>query len=158
MPESAVPGTSTGEDLPSLAGQLIEATFTVGDESRRLFERATWLDREYGEALGQDGAFPAGMVEGFHLLSLLDAVIHPFFKFSPERWVSWNYGLDRVRFIRPVVDTDELHLRAEIAEVKAKEPGYLVRFDCAIHAERPEGLVLVAVADWLAFVTARTDS
>lgn len=158
MSEAAVPGISASEDLAVLVGRVIETRFTVGDESRRLFERATWLDREYGEALGQGGAFPAGMVEGFHLLSLLDAVTHPFFEFSPERWVSWNYGLDRVRFIRPVVDTDELLLRAEIAEVKAKDPGYLIRFDCAIYAERADELVLVAVADWLAFVTPRMDA
>jgi len=112
-----VPGTVAVDDIPSLVGGIIEVTFSVGDELKHLFERSTLLDQVYGDEL----AWEHDLVEGFHLLSLLDALTHPFLQLSPEQWTSWNYGLDRVRFLRPVRTTDSLRLRAEITEVRAKE-------------------------------------
>ena len=69
-----------------------------------LFERATLLDPEADET-----GYPAGLVEGFHLLALLDRQFSPCI--AVDDGVAWNYGLDRVRFLRPV--TTRLRVRAK---------------------------------------------
>ncbi len=148
-----LPGALTAEEVPALLGGVIETNFTVGEDLRRLFESATLLDQVYGVELEQEG----DIVEGFLLLSLVDALTHPYLQLDPVKWMGLNYGFDRVRFLKPARTTDLLRLRAEICEVKAKGAGFLVKLACSFFVVSGAEPQLAAVAEWLVFATPRLE-
>src|SRR5262249_35748871 len=74
--------------------------FIVDARSLPLFDQAIYTDRN-PYPLDARG-YPEGLVEGFHLLALLDHLVNPLLRVSDGPCVAWNYGLDRVRFVSPV--------------------------------------------------------
>src|SRR5690554_1669239 len=80
------------EAIPSLIGATIRTCFKISLQERAQFEAGTLLDKVYGEALHLP-EYPQGLLEGFHSLSLLDALTHPFLDFNSKNTLSWNYGL-----------------------------------------------------------------
>ncbi len=142
-------------DIPHLEGQhFLGPWFVLQESDRDLFSRATWLDRVYLEPPAPE--FGDEVVEGFLLLGLLDALWNQVICFDRSTTYSVNYGVDRVRFIVPVLLGQSLRLQLAVREVTPRAGGHLVRMHCTIEIEgsaRPG-----VVADWLVLTRPRAES
>lgn len=140
------------EDLPGTVGQIIQGDpFQLNAEDGALFSKATWLDKAYPG--GDVPEYPDEMVEGFLLLSMLDAVLR--FATGKDNSTMWglNYGLDKVPFIAPVHFGDTIIPTFETLEVVPKDEGFKVLRRCVF---RIEGSVTPAmVADWWGYALPR---
>ena len=135
------------EELPSLVGQrFCGEWFAVDAAHARQFDEAAYTtDNPYRF---DEEFYPEGLVEGFHLLSLLDHLQNPVFRLSDGQLAGWNYGLDRVRFTSPVKIGDPVRLLGEVAEVTPRGGGFLVRLDCELELKNQDKPAMVA--SWLA--------
>jgi hypothetical protein len=137
--------------LPSLVGRsFLGDWFIVDARSLPLFDRAIYTDRN-PYPLDARG-YPEDLVEGFHLLALLDHLINPLLRVSDGPCVAWNYGLDRVRFISPVRAGQKIRVRGTVGAVKPKGSGFLILSQCAVEVEGQErpGMIAGWWTYWLA--------
>ncbi|MQB46113.1 hypothetical protein [Rhizobium sp. ICMP 5592] len=110
-------------------------------DRQQSFYHGTYLDLTYGETIGSQ--YPTGLVEGFQMLGMLDWL-------SAEvigRWDGFNYGLNKVRFIRPLMVDQTIRLRLRIADVVARKGGYLVTYGAQIEEQQSSSVVMAA--EWL---------
>jgi hypothetical protein len=139
--------TVTLESIPDLAGRSFTSPYIVVDDLLRTqFEQATMIEEFLAEE--DRSLYPAGMLEGFHLLGLLDHFISKYIDWDPSTY-GLNYGLDRVRFVDPMVTGRPLRLRATVTRVAPKHDGYVIHFDCVLEhegADRPG-----VIATWLCY-------
>lgn len=120
--------------LPALAGRTFVGEWFAVDEAKVAeFDSATYLtDSPHPLDVG---LYPERMIEGFHLISLLDRLMNPILYLDGEHAFGWNYGFDRVRFASPIRAGERMRLTGTIAEVRPKNDGYLVRQDCVVEVE-----------------------
>jgi len=131
--------------LPSLAGRsFLGGWFIVDAGSLPLFDQAIYSDQN-PYPLDATG-YPHDLVEGFHLLALLDHLVNPLLRVSDGPCVAWNYGLDRVRFVSPVRAGQKIRVRGTVAAVRAKGTGFLILSRCAVEVEGRDRPGMVA--DW----------
>jgi hypothetical protein len=131
--------------LPTLVGQpFLGRWHTVDATKLPLFDALIGSDQnEY--AFDNDG-YPQGLVEGFHLLAMLDHLFNPLLRVTDRICVVWNYGFDHVRFVSPVCAGEQFRIAGSIGRVKPKGDGFLVLSNCTLEVkgrDRP-GMV----ADW----------
>jgi acyl dehydratase len=132
-------------DLPSLAGRSILGDwFTVDASKLPLFDQAIYSDQN-PYPLDSSG-YPEDLLEGFHLLALLDHLVNPLLRVSDGPCVAWNYGLDRVRFVSPVRAGQKIRVRGTIAAVKPDTSGFLILCQCTVVVEGRDRPGMVA--DW----------
>ena len=133
------------EALPSLVGQtFVGDWFAVDADRLEAFDTATYLD---ASAHPLDASlYPDGMVEGFHLLALLDHMMNGILYLEGPSAFGWNYGFDRVRFVSPIHVGERMRLTGTIGEVRPREDGFLVRQDCVVEVENRDRPGFVA--DW----------
>ncbi|MFT4081650.1 MAG: hypothetical protein QM638_03615 [Nocardioides sp.] len=139
-------------DLPFSVGQVVRGEpFTVSEEDSDHFERGTWLDRAYPE--GDVPEFPDTLIEGFHLLSLLDAVAR--FAAGEAAHDMWglNYGLDKVRWVSQIHRGDRIVPTFEVLDVQPKDGGFKVLRRCVYTVEGNQ--VPAMVADWWTYALPR---
>jgi acyl dehydratase len=133
---------------PARVGEVITGEpFIVSQVDVDRFESGTWVDRAYpGGAVPE---FPESLVEGFHLLSLVDPVLQ--FALGDSRGQMWglNYGLDNVRFVSQVHIGDRVLPRFETLEIQPKDGGFKVLRRCTFTVEGAERPAMVA--DWWAY-------
>ena len=133
------------QDLPTLTGRSFSGAWFVVDEARLpMFDEAVYSSENTYPLDGSE--YPAGMVEGFHLLSLLDHLVNPLLQFSDGPCVGWNYGLDRVRFVSTVIAGQKIRVKGIVGAVKPKGRGYLVLCQCVMEIEGQDRPGMVA--DW----------
>jgi MaoC like domain len=131
--------------LPSLAGQSFLGGWFIVDASKLpLFDRAIYTDQN-PYPLDPSG-YPEGLVEGFHLLALLDHLVNPLLRVSDGPCVAWNYGLDRVRFVSPVRAGQKIRVSGTVGRVRPSRGGFLILCHCTVEVERCDRPGLVA--DW----------
>ncbi|MFH8805609.1 MaoC/PaaZ C-terminal domain-containing protein [Streptomyces sp. NPDC017936] len=138
-------GSEDTGPAPAVVGQVITGeAFVVTREDVDRFESGTWVDRAYPE--GEIPEFPETLVEGFHLLSLVDSVLQ--FALGDDRGAMWglNYGLDKVRFVSPVHIGDRVLPTFETLAVEPKDGGFKVLRRCTFTVEGAERPAMVA--DW----------
>jgi MaoC like domain len=120
-----------GEEIPAtvvpsaeLRGRrFLSPECVIDAASLRAFEAGTWLDRVYTEADDYPDAFPQEMVPGFMTLALIDAIGAMTRRYEPTDWHVLNYGLDRVRFVRPVAVDDMVRVSFTVAAVETVDGG-----------------------------------
>lgn len=135
------------EDLPSLVGErFCGEWFAVDAAHAEQFDEAAYTTQNPYRF--DEDFYPEGIVEGFHLLALLDHLQNPVFRLSHGQLAGWNYGLDRVRFTSPVKIGDPIRLVGEVAEVTSRGGGHLVRLDCELQIKDQDKPAMVA--SWLA--------
>ncbi len=120
---------SDPSEVPGLVDKTFITPWFVVDEDRLTsFEHASYHE-EYPHGYGGEDGYGEGLVEGFHLLSLLDVLCnHAMWGEGP--WLAWNYGLDRVRFVSPIRTTDPFRVQGHVREVIDRgEQGHLVVVD-----------------------------
>ena len=134
--------------VPAVVGEvIIGEPFAVSRLDVDTFERGTWVDQAYPE--GAIPEFPESLVEGFHLLALLDPILQFALSDKPREMWGLNYGLDSVRFISQVHIGDRLVPKFETLEVQPKDGGFKVLRRCTFTVEGRERPAMVA--DWWAY-------
>jgi acyl dehydratase len=131
-----------------LGHEDVSAWLTVDREHLREFSHATYLDPAYVDLTpSRNHALGPDLVDGFLLLSL---IVH--FEFAQplmqtDGRYGYNYGLDRVRFTRPVFAGQAVRVRRTVAAVQRKSASrVLVTVDHTMEAQDSEP---VMVARWL---------
>lgn len=139
-------------ELAQYIGQEIAVSdwLEIDREHLQLFARATYLTPDDVDmTFSQNNRYGADLVDGFLLLSLLT---HFHFQAQPygREAGAWglNYGLDKVRFLTPVMVGQRLRCRIQLLDVQEKRPGQILvkTLDTLEleHAEKP-----AMVAEWL---------
>lgn len=117
--------TATFDELPTLVGRAYRGDWFAVEPSRiPVFAHASYLDETAHEV--DEADYPDELLEGFHLLSLLDYLISHAVRIAPGPWACWNYGLDRVRFVSPVTAGERMRVRGVIGAVEPRGTGHLV--------------------------------
>ena len=117
------------DDAPDLCGRsFVSPWFTMDPERAREFEHSTYLD-EYPHPYGGEAGYGDDLVEGYHLLGMLDLMLNHCL-WSEGPWIAWNYGLDDVRFVSVVRFSDPFRLRGTVTDVVDRGPqGHLLVLD-----------------------------
>ena len=101
---------------PTLQGKaFVTAWFRMDSERSDLFEKATYMD-QYVHPYGGGAGYGEDLVEGFHLLGMLDFLVNQAL-WSEGPWIAWNYGLDSVRFVSVIRWTDSFRIRGVVDDV-----------------------------------------
>ena len=134
------------DDLPNLVGREFRGPWmTVDEHHLELFDEAVYANENPHPF--DPSFYPERLVEGFHLIGLLDHLQNPLIRLSSGRLTGWNYGFDRLRFTSPVSAGEPLRLTGAIASVTARGDGFLVGSDCAIEVRSRDKPAMVA--SWL---------
>ncbi len=123
---------------------------TIDQEHLSEFGHSTYLDDKYVDLTpSRNNALGPELVDGFMLLSLL-----VYFDFSSPLMYrpgmyGFNYGLDRVRFTKPVFVGERVRIRREIIEAESRGPNRLrVVSDIVMEVDREEPET-VMIARWI---------
>lgn len=147
--------TLTLPELPRLRDRrFVSPWFAVQPSRLAAYDRSSCADLR-PHRLPETG-YPANMVEGFQLLSLLDLLTNHVLYLEGDDAFGWNYGCDRVRFVSPVRAEQEIRLEGVIGRITAKGDGFKIRTDCELRVrdrDRPG-----VVAEWWVFWTPQTRS
>jgi hypothetical protein len=144
--DAGTSGETPATVVPSAALQgrrFLSPECVIDATSLRAFETGTWLDRVYPEADDYPDAFPKEMVPGFMTLALIDAIGAMTRRYEPVAWHVLNYGLDRVRFVRPVVVDDMVRVSFTVAAVEPVDGGSL-RITEDVEMRRGDEVAVVA--------------
>lgn len=137
--------TASWDNVSALAGtEFTGDWFAVDADRLPLFDHATYTDENINQV--EESGYPENLVEGFHLLSLLDHLVNRAVHVSGPGVFGWNYGFDKVRFTSPVTAGEPIRVRGRVTEVAARGAGYLVRFDVRIEVEGRDKPAMIA--DW----------
>lgn len=140
------------EDLPSLEGRTFELTeFRVLQDEVNIFEDVIGMTKIYEDSSMSE--YPSGMIEGFHSLSLVDAITQSLVRANHLTTYALNYGVNHLRFPRSITVHDSLWYRMKVKSVVARGEGYLLTYDIAVGVvgEEKPGLVV----EWLQMVFRR---
>lgn len=138
------------DDLDSLIGRpFVSDWLRVDDEHIRAFEAGSYVESNPNGVNAE--LYPEGLVEGFHLLSLLDYLVNGVSFVEDEGWSGWNYGFDRVRFVSPVTTSDRIRVRGSVSSVLEKGDDRVVTYEVVLDVEGREKPG--AVAQWLVYWT-----
>ena len=91
-----------------------------------------------------EGPFGATIAHGYLSLSLLAHFSQQTFKITKKPTMSINYGLNKVRFLQPVVVGSRVRDAVELLEVKETPKGYLLNARHTVEIEDQERPALVA--------------
>lgn len=87
------------------------------------------------------------IAQGFMILSHLSMMSEEMLPCPDDTEYVLNYGLNRVRFLNPVIVGDRIRCRMVLKDVIEKESGYLVITENTIETEGTEKKALIA--EWL---------
>jgi len=117
-------GIADVSDSPTLVGRTFRTNwFQVDPAKLAEFDSATYSDQSGHEV--DLSAYPEDLIEGFHLVSLLDYLVNDVL-FVTGPWVAWNYGMDRVRFIHPTRARDRWRVHGTVTQVEKRSGGFLI--------------------------------
>src|SRR4051794_6269784 len=120
----------TMDELKEFVGQSFEIEFEISNDEVIDFEDVTRVTETYRDSLPSD--YPAGMIEGFHTLSMLDYLGHRVMRPDPELYWEYNYGLDRVRFPSPLISGTPMTLNYEVVSAEPKDKGLLMKYRATV--------------------------
>lgn len=107
-------------DLNKIIGMSLTSEPLVIDQDHlSMFAKATYLDEQYVDlSISRNNALGSGLVDGFLLLSLLVyfSFDKPFIELDGA--YGFNYGLDRVRFTKPVMVNDSVTVQRTVTDVR----------------------------------------
>lgn len=137
----------TLDQIQQLAGRSETSDWLEIDESHlKDFARASYLEPDRVDLTpSRNHAMGPTLVDGFLMLSLL-----VYFDFASQLFrvpggYGFNYGLDRVRFTKPVFVGDSVRLRRTVVDVVRKSPTrLLVTLDCELEMQSTGETAMVA--------------
>jgi acyl dehydratase len=123
--------------------------FAITQDTINMFADATgdhqWIHVDTARAAAES-PFKATIAHGFLTLSLVSALLRSAVNPTGSR-MAINYGLNRVRFVSPVVSGSRVRGRFTLANVE--ETGGSIQATWRVTVERDGGDKPVCVADWL---------
>ena len=111
---------------------------SLSPERQQDFYTGTYLDQTYGATIGD--FYPDGIVEGFQQLGMLDYLVAQ----VVGRWHGFNYGLDKVRFLRPLTIDERIRILLHVAAVERRGEGYRVEYEITMEVENADKPCMVA--------------
>ena len=93
----------------------------------------------------KEGPFGATIAHGFLTLALLPVLQHELYAVDGVR-MAVNYGLDRVRFMSPVLVGSKVRARAEVAEVASLDGAVQVTFSTTFEIDGVDKPAAVATS------------
>lgn len=137
----------TLDDLTALVGRSETSEWLEIDQSHLAdFARASYLEPDRVDLTpSRNHAMGPTLVDGFLMLSLL-----VYFDFASSLLrvpggYGFNYGLDRVRFTKPVFVGDSVRLTRTVVDVVRKSPTrLLVTLDCELEMQSTGETAMVA--------------
>ncbi|NIE72955.1 MaoC family dehydratase [Pantoea sp. Ap-967] len=118
-------------DLESNIGvELSCPSFLIDPDEAARFSRSTYLDQAYPES-EFDSPYKDGLIEGFYLISLMDALKKCTFRDASD-YYGLNYGSNRLRFIEPIYLNDLLTFTCSVTSIQSKAQGFLVELRCQL--------------------------
>lgn len=155
MAEHSAPviASAPWSEADSLVGRVfVSAWLQVDEEHTDSFEHGSYLTSSTHQM--DLSLYPEGLIEGFHLLALLDYLCNGVSFIEDDRWTGWNYGLDRVRFVSSVTTRDKIRARGSVESITPRGDALQVRYAVTLEVagrEKPamvaEWLVLWSIAD-----------
>lgn len=139
-------GSAVGEEL--FASDWV--TVELADELA--FQRATFVREDYlGFPASNNDPYGDQLLSGFLLLSMLVAFHKRYLPVEMGDGYALNYGVDRVRFLRPVMAGQRLRCRAVLTDLAAKGDG---QYRCVTtNTLEVEGADEPAmIADWITYL------
>lgn len=134
---------TTWADRESLIGkEFVSDWIQVDDTHIAQFEAGSYVEQNPNGVNLE--IYPSGLVEGFHLVSLLDYLVNGVSYISDEQWSGWNYGLDKVRFVSPVTTNDRIRVRGSIVSLTPRGENSLVLYHCTLEVEGREKPGMIA--------------
>lgn len=132
--------------LDSVVGRSATGEWLAVDQERiQAFADATedwqWIHLDAERAAS--GPFGATIAHGYLTLSLLPRLTAGLLRIDGASMVV-NYGLDRVRFLQPVVVDSRLRAVTEVTAVEPTAQGYRVGLSTTVELEGSERPALVA--------------
>jgi acyl dehydratase len=140
------------EELKTLIGQevVVSDWLEVSQERINAFADATgdhqWIHIDV-ERAGRESPFHATIAHGFLTLSLLAHLAEQSIKVKGDFKMGINYGLNRVRFVSPVLANSRIHARFTLQAVEEVAGG--VQLNWAITVEAEGAAKPSLVAEWL---------
>jgi acyl dehydratase len=127
---------TTFSGIPAIVGKHFRgAWFTVDTDRLPMFLHAAYTD-ENPNPLYE--GYPDHLIEGFHVLALLDHLVNNVVYVTDPDWFGWNYGLDRVRFVSPITADTPIRLTGVVSDVQPRGDDYLVTLDCVVNVKGRE--------------------
>ena len=125
-------------------------------EDEQAFASATFLREDFlGRPPSNGDPYGENLLSGFLLLSLLVAVHKRHLDVARDGAYALNYGLEKTRFLHPVMAGQKVRIRAELLDVKERAPGqYRVLTRNVMEVEGVETPAMIA--DWLTLFIAET--
>jgi acyl dehydratase len=136
--------------LPELVGETayVSDWMTIDVEHLRLFAESCYLAPEHVDlAFSKNNPYGAELVDGFLLLSML--VFWNFRELPLKGGQAWglNYGLNRVRWITPVMVGDNIRAKCDVLAMEPRNGGWLGTMEITVEREASEKPAMVA--EWL---------
>ena len=147
----AAPENYHAATLPSNVGHVFGVSSPVCLDQARIdqFAQCTgddqWIHVDVQRARAE-GPFGATIAHGLLVLSLIPAAQYELGVYPKDARSVLNYGIEKVRFLAPVLSGTSLVMRVELTAVEEKGAGrFLVRCtNTAFNADVPEQKVMVA--------------
>ncbi|SEG56462.1 Acyl dehydratase [Thermomonospora echinospora] len=143
--------TYTLAELPEHVGEelMCSGWAELGAADEQAFAEATFLREDFlGRPPSNGDPYGDRMISGFLLLSILVAFHKRDLDVDLEGRYGLNYGVDRVRFLRPVLAGQRVRVRAELVEAREKAPGRMrLVTRNVLEVEGAEGPAMIA--DWI---------
>jgi acyl dehydratase len=140
------------EELRTLIGQevVVSDWLEVSQERINAFADATgdhqWIHIDV-ERAGRESPFHATIAHGFLTLSLLAHLAEQSVRVKGDFKMGINYGLNRVRFVSPVLANSRIHARFTLQAVEDVAGG--MQLSWAITVEADGATKPSLVAEWL---------
>lgn len=139
-------GGAVGEELFSSDWVTVE----LADEMA--FQRATFVREDFlGYSPSNNDPYGDDLLSGFLLLSMLVAFHKRYLPVEMGDGYALNYGVDRVRFLRPVLAGQRVRCRTVLTDLAAKGDG---RYRCVTTNTLETGDTgePAMIADWITYL------
>lgn len=135
------------DQLPGLVGSELGVSewITLDQERINRFAEVT-EDRQWihvDETRAEGGPFGTTIAHGYLTLSMIPMLVLPLADFDGTS-MQLNYGLDRVRFPRPVPVNSRIRARVSVHSVEERARGLCVSLACSIELEGVDSPACVA--------------
>ncbi|WP_175923164.1 MaoC family dehydratase [Burkholderia latens] len=153
MTDTTLPLIASTQALRALVGAEPFASGWIGIDQQRVdrFADATddhqWIHVD-PERARRESPFGGPIAHGFLTLSLIPALMTDAMRFEQKMGV--NYGLNRVRFLKPVPVGARVRALFAVKETaEAARGGVQVTWAVSVQAERPDAPLLVCAAEFI---------
>jgi acyl dehydratase len=158
MESQSETGTTLAAARRRIGQELGTSGWAVVDQARidahaRATGDADFLHND-PERAAREGPFGRTIAQGSLLLSMLVGFVNEIAPLAEDVAYALNYGFDRVRFVRPVLEGARVRARMSLRDLRPKGDGrFIVVLDARLEVEGQAEPALVA--EWLGLVTPR---